>query len=161
MIYGQLVYFIRFSGTNYYKVGKTGNLLGRLAQLRTAMPLDPKVIVTARVRNAEIVENSLKLYLHPYSTPSGGTEWYELEEEQVDFIVNYLKMVEYLDKFPETSTRKFVKKISTYSVVLDPKDYKKFSEGFENKDDLIDAVEQAFNNKLENLKTEFDQIINK
>jgi hypothetical protein len=74
-----MIYFIRMAGSNYVKIGYTGNGIdSRMADLQTACPRRLELI--HQVEGDEIAERAYHRCYFQYLT-DGGSEWFDLPTE--------------------------------------------------------------------------------
>jgi hypothetical protein len=100
-----MVYLIRMTDSDYYKVGYTGgNLSERLAALQTAAPR--KLIVIATIEDGTPAdERQIQIQLAHCHT-DGGDEWFELAEGQAQQLTKGWQhdvTVEWYGRYRETS----------------------------------------------------------
>ncbi len=84
------MYILQNGDTNQYKIGRTGNLNKRLAQLQTGCPEELKIVKLY----SHYQEKSVKRYervLHRYFTQAGcrirkNGEWFELRQVDLNFL---------------------------------------------------------------------------
>ena len=79
------LYLIHAKTTTWYKIGVTGNIDKRLAQLQTSTPLDLEVIAHCVCHNAYGAE----AYLHEqYKDNKVKGEWFSLSEDEITTLIN-------------------------------------------------------------------------
>ena len=74
------VYVIRLGDTNYFKVGMTTDINGRIATLQTATPFDLHLIAAAAHKNAYTIEHDIHELLKPYRVRN---EWFDCDQSEV------------------------------------------------------------------------------
>jgi hypothetical protein len=75
-----VVYLIRLGDTDYFKVGMTTDINGRVAALQTATPFELHLISAAEHRNAMSVERDMHEMLKAYHVRN---EWFQCEQVEI------------------------------------------------------------------------------
>lgn len=83
--YPASVYLIRLCGSDYYKVGVSGNVHARLASLQTANPFDLMLVASFVQRDATIIEFEIHQALSAYRVRD---EWFRCEYEEIVKVFN-------------------------------------------------------------------------
>lgn len=74
------VYLLRLGDTNYFKVGMTTDVNGRIATLQTATPFDLHLVMAAAHKNAFVVEHDMHEMLKLYRVRN---EWFQCDQAEV------------------------------------------------------------------------------
>ena len=74
------VYLIRLGDTNYFKIGMTTDINGRIAVLQTATPFDLHLIAAADHPNAFAVEKDMHAALKEYNIRN---EWFQCDQQEI------------------------------------------------------------------------------
>ena len=83
-----VIYVVEMEGTNYYKIGKTRNLPGRMAAMQAGNPFPLKV----RFSINAVGYSSLEKLLHKKYVAFGiSGEWFAFNDEKVQEVINEIK----------------------------------------------------------------------
>lgn len=86
------VYILKQTGTNKYKIGVSNNVKERISQLQCGNSDRLVKIIYRTIHNAYEVETYLHGCFHAHSC-AGGSEWFELNEDQLQYAINYIKNI--------------------------------------------------------------------
>lgn len=81
-----IVYLIKLTGFNYYKIGITTNIKSRMASINTSLPFNIEVICTTENIEARDIEKSLHLKYKKFKIKG---EWFSLCEYDVNEIIKF------------------------------------------------------------------------
>lgn len=89
------VYLLRLGDTNYFKVGMTTDINGRVASLQTATPFDLHLIAAAEHPNAFAVEKDMHEMLKPCHVRN---EWFMCEQTEIVRIFEIVSAMALIDR---------------------------------------------------------------
>jgi len=89
------VYLIRLGETDYFKVGMTTNMIGRLAALQNATPFELHVIAMADHTNAFAVEHDIHDSLKAFHVRN---EWFQCEQNEIVRIFRIVSAMATIDQ---------------------------------------------------------------
>lgn len=89
------VYLIQLGNTNYFKVGMTTDINGRLAALQTATPFELYLITAAAHPNAFVVERDMHDALKEYHVRN---EWFKCELFEIEQIFHAVSAMATIDR---------------------------------------------------------------
>jgi hypothetical protein len=89
------VYLLRLGDTDYFKVGMTTDINGRLSSLQTATPFDLHLITVVEHENAFTVEKDIHASLVKYHVRN---EWFQCEQTEIVRIFEVVSAMATLDR---------------------------------------------------------------
>lgn len=89
------VYLIRLGDTDYFKVGMTTDINGRMASLQTATPFDLHLIAASAHKNALAVERDMHDGLKDFHIRN---EWFQCEQTEIVRIFEIISAMATIDQ---------------------------------------------------------------
>ena len=119
------VYLLRLGDTDYFKVGMTTNIDGRLAALQTATPFDLRLIAVADQQDAYAVEHDIHSALAVYRVRN---EWFQCEQAEILRIFDVINAMSIIDHAIDSAD-------TDEAIVLSPvRNFEKERQGKEDED---------------------------